>query len=99
MKIRLFPTQEQERLMWNHVHQARFIWNWGLSLHNKRYEEGEKYLNAKGVGLLLTDVKHNDLLWLNEVSRHTQINVIRDLEKAFKSFFGSCDIYKSSAGL
>ena len=40
MIIRLFPTKEQEQMMWNHVHAARYIWNYMLDWQIKRYDNG-----------------------------------------------------------
>ena len=31
-KIRLYPTKEQEELMWQHVGASRYIWNYMLEL-------------------------------------------------------------------
>ena len=34
-KVRLYPTKEQEELMWKHVNCSRFIWNYMLALQDK----------------------------------------------------------------
>ena len=44
-KVRLYPTKEQEELMWKHINCYRFIWNYMLALQNERYKNGEKYLS------------------------------------------------------
>ena len=43
IKIRLFPTKEQEILMFKSIGCSRFVYNWALNRCNERYEQGEKY--------------------------------------------------------
>lgn len=35
--IRIFPTEEQERIIWKHIGACRFIWNWSLENQIKEY--------------------------------------------------------------
>ena len=42
VKIRLFPSEEQELLMCKSVGIARFAYNWGLNRWNETYESGDK---------------------------------------------------------
>lgn len=86
--IRLFPTKEQEQKLWRHVGASRFIWNYMLALQIKRYEEGEKHLNAFGMNYLLTELKKtNELSWLCEVSNATLQRSCADLAGAYDGFF------------
>lgn len=32
LKIKLYPTKEQEQLMWQSSGVSRYIYNWGLAL-------------------------------------------------------------------
>jgi len=88
-KIRLIPTEEQEKLLQKHVDAMRFVWNWGLALNMERFKQGEKHLNNAGMGKILTDLKNNDdnFKWLNEVSLHTLKMALIDLENAYQKFF------------
>lgn len=45
-KVRLFPTSEQEELMWKHIHACRFVWNYMLDLQESRYSLNRSYLNG-----------------------------------------------------
>ena len=43
-KIRLFPTKEQEELMWKHINGCRYIYNLMLEKQINNYENGKTYL-------------------------------------------------------
>lgn len=87
-KIRLYPTQDQEQLMWKHIGCCRYIWNYMLALQKQRYENGEKYLSAfdmcNQLKPLKTDGEHS---WLYDVSNTSLVTICRDLDKAYKEFF------------
>lgn len=87
-KIRLYPTRQQEELMWRHIGSCRYIWNWMLAKQQELYSLGEKHLSAFSMMKLLVPLKsdgeHN---WLYDVS-HTSLQVVcRDLQKAYDRFF------------
>ena len=87
-KLRLYPTAEQEALMWKHVGSCRYIWNYMLDLQQKQYERGEKHLSAFDMINLLKPMKKKDgLEWLNECSAFSYITVCRDLDEAYSRFF------------
>lgn len=87
MKIRLLPTKEQEILMLKTIGCSRFAYNWALNRCNELYEQGEKY-NISNVSKEFTQLKKNEeFKWLNEISSMSMIASIRNLDKAFKSFF------------
>jgi putative transposase len=87
-KIRLFPTQEQEEKLWAHVHAARAVWNWGLAYEMELFKNGEKHLSAYSLKKVLTQVKKTEeYAWWNNVSSHTLVNVLFDLDDAYDRFF------------
>lgn len=87
-KIRLYPTKEQQQLMWKHVGSCRFIWNWMLAKQEGLYKQGEKHLSAFDMMSLLTPLKkQEEYLWLKEVSNTSLKDICRDLDKAYKEFF------------
>lgn len=87
-KVRLFPTPEQEELMWKHIHATRYVWNYMLDLQNGRYKNGRKYLSGFD---MCNDLKYMkmqpEMEWLKEVGNGTLQQVCRDLDLAFKMFF------------
>lgn len=92
-KIRLYPTKEQEQLMWRHIGSCRFIWNYMLAYQQAAYERGEKYLSAFDMINLLKPLKNDgEHEWLYDVSNASLQSICRDLDEAYKRFF------KKSAG-
>ena len=87
-KIRLFPTPEQEELIWKHIGSCRFIWNWMLAKQNELYEQGEKHLSAFSMINLLKPLKNDgEHRWLYDVSNSSLQVVCRDLDRAYSVFF------------
>lgn len=87
-KIRLYPTKEQEQLMWQHVGCARFIYNYMLAKQEELYEAGEKHLSHFDMINLLKPLKNDgEHEWLYEVSNKTLCRVCGDLDKAYVAFF------------
>ena len=88
LKIKLYPTKEQEQLMWHSANVSRYIYNWGLALKKQKYE-------AEGIDLSISDLrkkltqykKTSGLDWLNTPSADGGREALRDLGDAYKKFF------------
>jgi len=86
-KVRLYPTEEQERIMWKSVGTARFIYNWTLAKQQENYKQGGKFISDNDLRKQITQLKKNDLLWLNEVSNNVAKQAVKDGCDAYKRFF------------
>lgn len=87
-KIRLYPTKEQEQLMWQHIGACRFIYNYMLKQQQKLYESGEKHLSHFGMINMLKPLKNDgEHNWLYEVSNTSLQRVCGDLNEAYQGFF------------
>ena len=87
-KIRLFPNETQEQLLWKHINVSRFVWNYALSILIERYKNGEGYLNKIQTRNMFKEMKQTEeYSWLKEISSHTIGNVCIDLDKAYNNFF------------
>lgn len=87
-KIRLYPTKEQETLMWKHIGACRYIWNWMLAKQQELFEARKKHLSAFSMINLLKPLKNDGKHeWLYEVSATTCQIICRDLDKAYKDYF------------
>lgn len=87
-KIRIYPTKQQEELLWKHIGSCRFIWNWMLDHQIKRHEAGEKHLSRFDMINLLKPLKNDgEHEWLYEVSNGSLCRICDDLHLAYKSFF------------
>ena len=87
-KIRIYPTKEQEELIWKHIHACRFMWNYMIGVQQERYKAGEKHLSVFDMHKLITQVKRKDeYVWLREVSNGSLQRVCDDLGELYKQFF------------
>ncbi|MGL4453246.1 MAG: RNA-guided endonuclease InsQ/TnpB family protein [Sarcina sp.] len=87
MKIRLFPTKEQEILMFKTIGCCRFTYNWALNRCNELYNQGIKY-SISDIRKDFTKLKKEaDYIWLNKVSNTSMVEAMRNLDRAFKDFF------------
>jgi len=87
-KIRLFPSQEQEQLLWKHINASHFVWNFGISYQMNRYKNNEKHLSGYDLRKVFANLKQQEeYIWLKEISSHTIGEVCLDLDNAYKRFF------------
>ena len=93
IKIRLLPTEEQEVLMLKSSGCSRFAYNWALNRCNEKYNNNEKYSIANIRKEFTKLKKEEKFKWLNEVSSKVTQESIRNLDKAFKSFFNKQSKY------
>lgn len=88
LKIRLFPTPEQEQSMWKHIGCSRWIYNYMLALQKERYANGEKHLSHFDTIKILTPLKkQEEYSWLNEVSNSSLQRTCGDLHIAYQNLF------------
>ena len=76
LKIRLYPTKEQEILFYKHINCQRYIYNWALSLNNELYKNEKRKYSINDLSKKLTQHK-KEKLWLNEISNAT----LKDFEE------------------
>ena len=87
-KIALKPTKEQEKLFNRWSGTVRFIYNLGLELRIKCYEQSETTVSMSDIKKYITSLKKDsDYSWLSNTPRQTIDEALRDLDKAFKKFF------------
>lgn len=87
-KLRLYPTKEQVNMFKKFCGVARFAYNECLSYRIDKY-------NLEGVSLTVQDcIEHiqdlkysDDYSWIREVPEAVTKQAIKDLDKAYKSFF------------
>ena len=86
-KIRLYPTKVQEQKLWQSVGTARFIYNWTLNRQEDNYKNGGKFISDNDLRKEITELKKNELSWLNEVSNNVTKQAVKDCCNAYKNFF------------
>src|SRR6266550_5866495 len=73
---------------------ARFAYNWGLRRYQQEYASGKRTPSAISLHKELNALKKTDFPWMYDVSKCAMQEALRDLEKAFKHFFGKCQLRK-----
>lgn len=86
LKIRIYPTREQEDLIWKHFGCCRFVYNQMLAKEMEAYKQGEKYSGRFGMIKQLPKLKE-EFPWLKEVSNSSLQVVVSDLDAAYQNFF------------
>lgn len=86
-KIRVYPTKEQEQKMWQSVGTARFVYNWVLAKQEENYKNCGKFISDSDLRKQITQLKKNELSWLNEVSNNVAKQAVKDACNAYKRYF------------
>lgn len=86
-KFRLYPNAGQQELMNKHFGCVRHVYNWGLALKNKHYEETGKSLSKSQVQALMVESKSNEKPWLKEVNSQSLLASLLNLDGAYQKFF------------
>ena len=74
--------------MLHHFGCAQFIYNWGLDLKIKAYQNDKIFLSYIDLAKQFTLLKkQNEYKWLNDVSTETLQQSLRCLDTAYKNFF------------
>lgn len=89
-KFELDPNNVTRTLLFKHAGAARFAWNWSLARRIERFktQEGKaKFTNAIEEHKALNELKGTEFPWMYEVSKCAPQEALRNLDKAFKSFW------------
>lgn len=90
-RYRIYPTDQQKRLMSQLFGCCRVIFNDALAYCQEQYRAGNKKPNIKELSQRLTELKKTEeKIWLGEVSSIPLQQSLRDLEQAYSNFFKSC---------
>ena len=87
-KVQIFPNKEQQKLIFKNFGCARFAYNWALNRQEENYKDGGKFIQDGELRKEFTQLKkHEEFKWLKEVNNNVCKQAIKDLCKAYKSFF------------
>ncbi|HEY9607702.1 MAG TPA: RNA-guided endonuclease TnpB family protein [Allocoleopsis sp.] len=88
VKVRLYPTPEQEVLLAQHFGCARWWWNFGLNKSIETYRDTGKGLGRSALNALLPALKKDkETEWLSECYSQVLQAVTLNLTTAYKNFF------------
>ena len=85
-RVRIYPNQEQQKLIDKTCNYARFIYNFMLEFKQKYYKYFNKKLTYNSMSKVLTKLKKRKI-WLKEVDKCSLQNSLRDLDIAYQMFF------------
>lgn len=85
-KVRLRPTTEQEKQLWQSSGTARWIFNWTLRMQETNYRFGGNFIRNNDLRKHITKMKKRPkYAWLNDVSNNVAKQAVKD----------ACDAYKN----
>jgi putative transposase len=88
VKIRLYPTQEQQILLSQHFGCTRWWWNYALCKSIETYKKTGKSLGQSALNALLPQLKkETETLWLSECYSQVLQATTLNLTTAYKNFF------------
>lgn len=89
VKQRLYPDEQQVKVLVEHCGQARFVYNNGLAKRQALTDEDRKNGIRVNFSTQCKDlaVLRKELDWLGAGSSVVQQGALRDLDRAFKNFF------------
>ncbi|MBD2484105.1 RNA-guided endonuclease TnpB family protein [Planktothrix sp. FACHB-1365] len=89
-RYRIYPTDQQKRLMSQLFGCCRVVFNDALAYCQEQYRLGNKKPNSNELSKRLTELKKTqEKIWLGEVSSIPLQQCLRDLEQAYSNFFKS----------
>ncbi|HJF20156.1 MAG TPA: RNA-guided endonuclease TnpB family protein [Enterococcus columbae] len=87
-KVRLRPTEEQEKQLWQSTGTARWIFNWTLKMQEMNHRFGGKFISNNDLRKHITKMKKRPkYVWLNHVSNNIAKQAVKDACDAYKKWF------------
>ena len=89
-KTEINPTQEQKNKILKTIGVCRYVYNFYLAYNKERYEQGEKFMNAKSFSVWLNNEylpNHLEYAWIKEVSSKSVKRSMENACTAFTRFF------------
>ena len=83
----IYPNKKQDELCQKTFGCCRFVYNQMLSVQQKRYENGEKYLSKISANNYCTQHLKKEYTFLNEVDKFALNNSVFHLADSFERFF------------
>ena len=85
-KVRIYPSQEQIRLIEQTFNSTRYLYNHMLNLKEKLYEFYKIRLSYNNSCKVLTELKKHEV-WLKSVDAVALQQCLKDLDSAYQRFF------------
>lgn len=94
-RIKLYPSEEQIELLQLNINSYRAIYNIGLDIQNRNYDNGNSYIKYFDMCKIFSDMRNNkiEFQWFKLIQLSTIRQALRDLDNAFKGFFNKIARY------
>ena len=86
IKYRIYPSKEQQSLIFKTFGCSRFVYNYMLEESIKAHENGDSFCTRNSFNYLLTSIKE-EFVWLKEVDSTALTSANDNLAAAFSNFF------------
>lgn len=86
-RYRIYPTDEQKVLMAKTFGCVRYVYNWGLALKQKLWEEENKNIGLYALQERMAKELKQENEWLGEVNAQSLQYSLRQLNAAYDNFF------------
>ena len=86
-RYRIYPTDEQKVLMAKTFGCVRYVYNWGLALKKKLWEEEKKNISLYDLQERMAKELKQENEWLGEVNAQSLQYSLRQLNTAYDNFF------------
>ena len=86
-KVRIYPTEEQQILLEKTFGASRFVYNHFLKLKGYLYQEFKIQITYNHTSKMLTELKRQKS-WLKVTDSCALQNALKDLDNAYKRFYG-----------
>lgn len=88
IKVKLYPTKEQEILLWKSAGTARFAYNWAKRFSDTYYRLFRKTVSGGAMRKHFTKMRNRGkYAWLKDVSSEIPQQAIKDFDEARMKFF------------
>ena len=87
-KYRIYPNEEQQKIINQTLGCARFVYNHFLAIRRDSWQEKHESVTYVKSSRMLTELKCNqDFVWLKSVDSMALQEALRNLDRAFQNFF------------
>ncbi|MBC8147545.1 MAG: IS200/IS605 family element transposase accessory protein TnpB [Bacteroidetes bacterium] len=86
-KYRIFPTEQQQKLLTNIFGQVRFVYNLGLETKSLAYSGTKHNLSWIDLANQIKELKNTECDWLRQSPAQALQSALRNLDNAYTGFF------------
>lgn len=85
-RVKLYPTEDQKKILQKHMHLFRYVYNWALNESNLFFEKNGVYIGKTELMCKFAELR-NKTEWLQDIPLHSARLAISHLDFGYKRFF------------